>query len=157
MRRTSWSNTNCPIARTLDVVGDPWTLLVIRDALFGVRRFEDFQRSSGIPRATLVDRLDRLVDRGVLERRRYQEHPPRDEYRLTERGRDLRDLLVVLKQWGDRWGELDSSPVRLERADTGDEVDPAIIDRASGRLLDDLPVRAIRADGSAPLPSRAAK
>jgi DNA-binding HxlR family transcriptional regulator len=154
MRRTSWSNANCPIARTLDVVGDPWTLLVVRDALFGVRRFEDFQRSSGIPRATLVDRLDRLVERGVLERRRYQEHPPRDEYRLTERGRDLRDLLVVLKQWGDRWGGLEASPVRLERTDTGDEVEPAIVDRASGRLLDDLPVRAVRADGSAPLPRR---
>jgi DNA-binding HxlR family transcriptional regulator len=152
VRRASWSDVDCPIARALDVVGDPWTLLVVRDALFGVRRFEDFQRSSGIPRATLVDRLDRLVHGGVLERHRYQEHPPRDEYRLTARGRDLRDLLVVLKLWGDRWGGLDPSPIRLERTDTGEELDPVLVDRRSGRLLDDLPVRAVRRDGSPPTP-----
>jgi DNA-binding HxlR family transcriptional regulator len=148
VRRASWSEVECPIARALDVVGDPWTLLVVRDAQFGVRRFEDFQRSSGIPRATLVDRLDRLVDHGVLERCRYQDHPPRDEYRLTDRGRDLRDVLVVLKQWGDRWGGLPSSPIRLERTDTGEELEPVLADRRSGRFLDDLPVRAVRRDGT---------
>ena len=155
MRRTDWSEVDCPIARTLDVVGDPWTLLVVRDALFGVRRFEDFRRSSDIPRATLVDRLDRLVEHGVLERRRYQEHPPRDEYRLTPRGRDLRDVLVALKGWGDRWGGFEPSPIRLERADTGEELEPAFVDRRSGRLLDDLPVRAVRRDGGPLAPADA--
>ena len=150
MRRTSWSDVACPIARALDVVGDPWTMIVVRDAFFGVRRFEDFQRASGIPRATLVDRLDRLVERGVLERVRYQDHPPRDEYRLTPRGRDLRDVLVTLKAWGDAHGGLASSPIRLEHATEDRVIEPVLVDRVSGRPLDELPVRAVRQDGSAP-------
>jgi DNA-binding HxlR family transcriptional regulator len=150
MRRTSWSEVDCPIARTLDVVGDPWTMLVVRDAFFGVRRFEDFQRSSGIPRATLVDRLDRLVGDGVLERERYQEHPPRDEYRLTAKGRDLRDVLLALKAWGDAHGGLDELPIHLVRAEDGAPVEPVVVDRVTGIALDDLAMRAVRRDGSPP-------
>ena len=149
MRRTSWSGVDCPIARALDVVGDPWTMLVVRDAFFGVRRFEDFQRASGIPRATLVDRLDRLVARGVMERTRYQDHPPRDEYRLTPRGRDLRDVLVTLKAWGDAHGGLEDTPIRLEHATDGSPIEPVLVDRTTGRPLDEIAIRAVRRDGSA--------
>jgi DNA-binding HxlR family transcriptional regulator len=155
VRRTSWAEVDCPIARALDVVGDPWTMIVVRDAFFGVRRFEDFQRASGIPRATLVDRLDRLVAHGVLERVPYQEHPPRDGYHLTERGRDLRDVLVTLKAWGDRHGGLADQPIRLQHADTGAPIEPVVVDRTTGVPLGDLPVQAVRRDGSPPHPDGA--
>jgi DNA-binding HxlR family transcriptional regulator len=92
----------CSIARALEVLGDRWTLLVIRDAFMGVRRFEDFQRSLDVARNVLADRLARLVDEGVLERVRYQERPDRFEYRLTAKGIDLWPTTMALLQWGDR-------------------------------------------------------
>jgi DNA-binding HxlR family transcriptional regulator len=92
----------CSIARALEVLGDRWTILVIRDAFRGVRRFEDFQRSLGVARNVLSERLTRLVDEGVLERRRYQERPERFEYRLTQKGLDLWPVTMALLQWGDR-------------------------------------------------------
>jgi DNA-binding HxlR family transcriptional regulator len=91
----------CSIARALEVLGDRWTILVIRDAFMGVRRFEDFQRSLGVARNVLSERLTRLVDEGVLERRRYQERPERFEYRLTQKGLDLWPVTMALLQWGD--------------------------------------------------------
>src|SRR6185437_16671788 len=94
---------NCSIARALEVLGDRWTLLVIRDAFLGVHRFDDFQRDLGVARNVLSDRLARLVDEGLLERRRYQERPERFEYRLTEKGLDLFEVLAALMHWGDRW------------------------------------------------------
>lgn len=100
----------CSVARTLDVVGERWSLLILRDAFQGVRRFDDFQASLGIARNILTDRLNKLVDRGVLERRRYEEHPPRDEYRLTEKGRALFDVLVAMVHWGDTWEADESGP-----------------------------------------------
>src|SRR5687768_7420595 len=103
MRRTSFEDMHCSVARTLDVVGEWWTMLIIRDAFRGVRRFEDFQRSLGIARNVLTARLQRLVDEGVIERRPYQDNPLRHEYRLTAKGLDLYPVLVSLMQWGDRW------------------------------------------------------
>jgi len=131
---------NCSIAQTLDVVGDPWTLLIVRDALFGIKRFDDFRRSLGIPRATLTSRLDTLVEHGVMERRRYQDRPERHEYVLTERGRDLRRVMVSMLQWGDKWSSLPEPPVTLIDADTGDEIEPVYVDRRSGRPLSELNV-----------------
>jgi len=131
---------NCSIAQTLDVVGDPWTLLIVRDALFGIKRFDDFRRSLDIPRATLTSRLDSLVEHGVLERRRYQDRPERHEYLLTERGRDLRRVMVSMLQWGDEWSALPEPPVTLIDADTGDEIEPVYVDRRSGRPLSELNV-----------------
>jgi DNA-binding HxlR family transcriptional regulator len=92
----------CSIARALEVLGERWTLLIVRDALLGLRRFEDFQRSLGIARNVLTDRLNRLVEAGVLERVRYHDHPPRYEYELTATGRDLTVPLIALMHWGDR-------------------------------------------------------
>lgn len=102
MLQRSYENQNCSIARALELVGERWTLLIIRDAALGLRRFEEFQRSLGVARNVLSDRLGRLVDTGILERSRYQERPPRYEYTLTPMGRDLQVPLLGLMQWGDR-------------------------------------------------------
>lgn len=138
MKRSSLASMQCSIAQTLDVVGDPWTLLVVRDAMFGTRRFDEFQRSLGIPRNTLTQRLRTLVDHGVLERRRYQEHPERYEYVLTDKGRALDHVLVSMLQWGDRWSDLDEPPVTLVDERTGDAVEPVYVDRNSGTPLSQL-------------------
>src|SRR5687768_5987161 len=107
MRRKSYSDMVCSIAQTLEVVGDPWTLLIVRDVFFGFNRFDDLQARLGVPRTTLTDRLAALCEHGVLERRRYQERPERFEYVLTPKGRGLRDVLVSLMRWGDEWSALD--------------------------------------------------
>ena len=140
MKRKSFGHMNCSIAQTLDVVGDPWTLLVVRDALFGTTRFDDFQRSLEIPRATLASRLDALVEHGVMERQTYQERPERHDYVLTEKGRDLRRVLISLLQWGDEWSTLPEPPVTLLDADTGAVIEPVYVDAASGRPLDGMRV-----------------
>jgi DNA-binding HxlR family transcriptional regulator len=140
MKRTSFRHMNCSIAQTLDVVGDPWTLLIVRDALFGTTRFDDFQRGLGIPRATLAARLETLVEHGVMERRTAQARPWRHDYVLTEQGLDLRQVLVSLLQWGDEWSALADPPVTLIDADTGAVVEPVYIDAASGRPLSEIRV-----------------
>ena len=140
MKRTSLGHMNCSIAQTLDAVGDPWTLLIVRDALFGLTRFDDFRRSLDIPRATLTTRLNTLVEHGVLERRRYQERPERNEYVLTTKGRDLRRVMVSMLQWGDEWSALPRPPVTLIDSETGHEIEPVYVDRHSGRPLSELNV-----------------
>src|SRR5437867_2038639 len=100
MRRTSFAGMNCSVAASLEILGEWWTFLVLRDAFFGVRRFEDFQRRLGIARNVLTTRLQTLVNHGVLERRLYQDHPPRYEYRLTQKGLELHPVLVSLMKWG---------------------------------------------------------
>jgi DNA-binding HxlR family transcriptional regulator len=118
--RVDLSGFECSVARTLEVVGDKWSLLVLRDAFYGVRRFEDFTRDLGIARNVLADRLVRLVDARVLERRRYQEHPPRFEYRLTAKGRELLPVLLTMMHWGDTWEQRDDGgPVELIHDDCG--------------------------------------
>jgi len=92
----------CSIARTLDVVGDRWSLLVVREAFLGAHRFDQIQRKTGAPRDILSARIKKLVEQGVLERRQYREHPPRFEYHLTEAGTDLYPVITALRQWGDR-------------------------------------------------------
>jgi DNA-binding HxlR family transcriptional regulator len=120
MRRTSLAEMPCPVARTLDVVGEWWTLLIVRDALRGARRFEDF-KATGIADNILSARLKRLVDEGILERARYQERPDRHEYLLTEKGRALGPVVQALRGWGQRWttGE-DRSPTPVH-AECGHE------------------------------------
>ena len=102
MLKRTYDDQVCSIARALEVVGERWSLLILRDAFLGLRRFDDFQRSLGVARNVLADRLDRLVEAGVFERVRYTERPPRFEYRLTERGRDLYPVLFALMRWGDK-------------------------------------------------------
>lgn len=102
MRKRSLAGEPCPVARTLDVIGEWWTILIVRDAFRGASRFEDF-RSTGIADNILSARLKKLVEEGVFERRRYQEHPERYEYLLTEKGRDLLTVMGALALWGKRW------------------------------------------------------
>src|SRR5581483_1874941 len=102
MKRKSFAEMSCPIARTLDIVGEWWTLLIVRDALLGATRFDEF-RQSGIADNILSARLELLVREGILERRPYQDHPPRYEYVLTEKGRDLLPIIMALGTWGKKW------------------------------------------------------
>jgi DNA-binding HxlR family transcriptional regulator len=106
---------NCSVARALEVLGDRWTLLVIRDAFLGVRRFDDFQRDLGVARNVLSDRLQRLTEEGLLERHRYQERPERFEYRLSRKGIDLWPAIVTLMKWGDRYYAPPDGPPRVVR------------------------------------------
>jgi DNA-binding HxlR family transcriptional regulator len=103
MLKRDYDGQNCSIARTLAIVGERWTLLIVRDAYLGRRRFEEFHESLGISRNVLTERLTRLVDEGILERVPYHEHPTRYEYLLTQKGRDLRVALTALRQWGDTY------------------------------------------------------
>ncbi|MEY9875574.1 DNA-binding HxlR family transcriptional regulator [Streptacidiphilus sp. MAP12-33] len=103
MRRTSFANWPCSAARTLDLLGDWWTPLVLREAYYGIRRFDDFQRELGIARNTLADRLRRLVEGGLLEKHEYETQPVRYEYLLTDSGRDFYGVILTMVAWGDRW------------------------------------------------------
>jgi DNA-binding HxlR family transcriptional regulator len=113
MLKRDYDGQNCSVARALELVGERWTLLIIRDAFLGVSRFEQFQESLGIARNVLTDRLCRLVDEGILERVRYSERPERYEYLLTQKGRDLNLAITTLRQWGDEY--LSEKPPRLLR------------------------------------------
>jgi DNA-binding HxlR family transcriptional regulator len=110
MKRTGFATWPCSIARSVDLLGDWWTPLVLREAFLGVRRFDDMQRSLGIGRNVLTQRLKRLVDEGMLDRVRYQEKPDRYEYVLTEKGRDFYPVLAAMSAWGDRWLSGDEGP-----------------------------------------------
>ncbi len=102
MRRKSFAEDRCPVARTLDRVGDPWSMLILRDAGFGATRFDQFQESLAIAPNMLTRRLESLVEAGLMERRLYSEKPPRHEYVLTDKGRDFQPVLVALKAFGER-------------------------------------------------------
>jgi DNA-binding HxlR family transcriptional regulator len=117
MLKRDYEGQNCSIARALEVVGERWTLLIVRDAILGVRRFEEFQESLGIARNVLTERLNRLVEEGILERVRYSERPERFEYRLTNKGRDLNISLVGLRQWGDKYVSEKAPHILRRKAD----------------------------------------
>ena len=107
------------MAAALAQVGDRWTFLVLRECFFGVRRFADFQRNLGVARNILSDRLGKLVEYEILKRHRYQQHPPREEYRLTAKGRDLYGVTVALMHWADRWIVEQPPLVLTHRSDGG--------------------------------------
>jgi DNA-binding HxlR family transcriptional regulator len=148
VKRASFAAMACPIAQTLEIVGDPWTLLVVRDAFFGIHRFDDFRSDLGIPRATLSARLALLVEHGILAEQPYQEHPPRHEYVLTAKGRELGPVLVAMTQFGNRWSDLGDRRVRLVDAATGDEVEPRYVDARTGTPLADLHIERRRGAGT---------
>jgi DNA-binding HxlR family transcriptional regulator len=127
MRLTSLADWNCSVARTLDVVGEWWTLLILRDAFRGTRRFDDFQQSLGLARSVLTARLAKLTEHGVLERRAYSEHPPRYEYHLTGKGLALFPVIAALIRWGDEWAPNPAGPpVELVHDTCGQVMTPVL-------------------------------
>jgi DNA-binding HxlR family transcriptional regulator len=135
MQRKPFGNMQCPIARSLERVGEWWSILILRDAFHGLTRFDQFQKSLDIAPNMLTRRLSTLVESGLLERRRYHERPPRYEYVLTERGRDFRPVLWALLSWGNKHFAPEGKSVVIVDRDTGAEADPVLVDRASGRPL----------------------
>ncbi|MFI1236092.1 winged helix-turn-helix transcriptional regulator [Nocardia salmonicida] len=111
MRRTSFEDMNCSMAQCLEVVGEWWTLLIVRDALFGVTRFDDFRERLGIARNVLTQRLEGLVEHEIMIREPYQDNPVRYDYRLTAKGRSLWQVVTAMRQWGDEWAAPNGAPV----------------------------------------------
>jgi DNA-binding HxlR family transcriptional regulator len=145
---------DCSIGRAMEVLGERWTFLILREAFYGVRRFSDMQRNLGIARNMLSTRLQTLVGAGVLERRLYQEEPARYEYRLTEAGRDLYPAIVTLMQWGDKHlqGEL-GPPVVLRHNTCGHVADPRLV---CGHCGEELRPRDVTPEAAAVTPRAAA-
>jgi DNA-binding HxlR family transcriptional regulator len=142
VRRTRFDDDPCPIARTADLLGDWWTPLVLRELLLGCRRFGDLQQRLDINRSVLSQRLGRLEEEGVVVRRRYQDHPPRDEYELTEKGRDLWEVLAAMWSFGRRWMfDGDEPPLDLVDKTTGRPIRPEVVDGSTGRPLDPAATR----------------
>lgn len=134
MPRT-YESQNCSVARALEIVGDRWTLLVIRSALQGVRRFDDFQEALGVARNVLTDRLTRLCEEGVMRRHLYQERPDRYEYRLTRKGVELWPAMMSLMMWGDQHYAQDGPPLLVEHRGCGGRLNRALTCDACGRSL----------------------
>ena len=126
----------CSVARALEAMGDRWTMLVIREAFLGTRRFDDYQRNLGLARNVLADRLTRLVDEGILRRRRYQERPDRFEYLLTDKGLDFWPALVSLMKWGDRHAAPNGPPMLIVHRGCGGEVNDRFICEKCGEPVD---------------------
>ena len=139
MVRKRFPDTHCSVARALNDVGDWWSLLVVKEAMLGTRRFVDFQQNLGIARNILCDRLARLLENGVLVKQDVGEHGTRYEYRLTDKGRDLFTVITALRQWSDRWNGESDGPELVDRAN-GEPVRTVAVQSRDGRTLD---VRAV--------------
>ena len=143
MRRTRFDDAPCPIARTVDLIGDWWTPILLREAFLGRRRFDEFQQALSLSRSVLTQRLARLVDEGLLARRLYEERPPRHEYVLTEKGRAFYPVLAAMWRWGSDWlwEEGSEPPVELYDLESGRPVRPRVVDENTGRPIDVREVR----------------
>jgi DNA-binding HxlR family transcriptional regulator len=132
---------DCSVAQCLEVVGEWWTMLILRDTFLGVTRFDDFQRRLGISRNILQQRLSRLVDAGVLVRVPYQEHPRRYDYRLTDKGRDLWPVINAMRQWGDQHAAPSGPPLQLTHKGCGEVTDTVLVCASCGERLGPRDVR----------------
>ncbi len=151
MLGSDYRTQTCSIAGALEVVGERWSLLIVRDVFLGVRRFDQIQADLGIARNVLGARLQKLIDQGVLERSLYEERPPRYEYRLTEKGIDLWPIVVSLMQWGDRHTPPDGGPaVLLEHRGCGGRVDEHRVCERCGKPLQARDSRAVPGPGARP-------
>lgn len=137
MERKSFQGMSCPVALVLERVGEWWSILILRDATHGITRFDEFQKSLGISPNSLTRRLGALVEAGLLERRRYSERPPRDEYVLTEAGHAFLPVLIALYAFGAEHFPPEASNVRLVDKESGADVDPLLIDRTTGHPIDE--------------------
>ena len=136
MRRTRFDDAYCPIARTTDLLADWWTPLVLRELFAGRRRFEQIVEALDISRAVLTQRLNRLIDEGIVEKHQYSERPVRWEYRFTDKGRALWPVLSAMWRFGEDWMFDDAPTVELVDAETGAAVRPVVIDAETGRPMD---------------------
>ena len=149
MRKASFVDMHCSIAQSLEIVGEWWTLLILRDAFLGVRRFDDFVERLGISRNILTDRLDTLVDAGVLARRPYDEARGRYDYLLTDKGRALWPVMTALRQWGDEWIYGDGNePLLIEHRSCGHTTTAQMTCDTCGEVLDARSVRAMPGPGA---------
>jgi DNA-binding HxlR family transcriptional regulator len=149
MRKASFADMHCSIAQSLEVVGEWWTLLILRDAFLGVRRFDDFVERLGISRNVLTHRLDTLVATGILERRPYDEARGRYDYLLTDKGRALWPVLTALRQWGDQWiYGTGNEPLLVEHRSCGCTTTAQMTCNACGEALDARSVRAVPGPGA---------
>ena len=135
-KRRAPQSSECPVGRSIDVVGETWSILIVRDAIDGITRFDDFRQHLGISPTMLTQRLNRLVDTGILRRRRYETRPPRDEYVLTARGRELAAVVLALGGWWNDAVEPDRRPVIVVDHETGEEVEPVVVDRRTGQPIE---------------------
>ena len=135
MQRTSFRELQCPIARSLERVGEWWSILILREALLGATRFDQFVKNLEIAPNILTRRLNALVEAGLLERQRYQAHPPRYAYVLTQAGRDFHPVLVALMTWGNKYFAPEGPSIVLADAATGRRAHPVLVDRRSGRRI----------------------
>jgi DNA-binding HxlR family transcriptional regulator len=135
MQRKSFGEMECNIARSVQEVGDGWSLMIMRNALLGAKRFQDFEAQLDAPPTTLARRLQALTARGFFVRREYELHPPREEYELTAKGLDFLPVLLALAAWGSRWLSPDGAPLELVHTETGAPVRPTLIDADTGKEL----------------------
>jgi DNA-binding HxlR family transcriptional regulator len=136
MKRKSLGRIQCPIARSLERVGEWWSILILRDAFAGLTRFDQFEASLDIAPNMLTKRLKSLVEAGLLERRRYSDRPPRYEYVLTDRGVDFRPVVVALYAWGNKHFAPEGASVVLMDSETGKRAEPVLVDRPTGRPIE---------------------
>lgn len=149
MRKASFADMQCSVAQSLEIVGEWWTMLILRDAFLGVGRFDDFVERLGISRNVLTNRLDTLVTHGVLERRPYDEARGRNDYLLTDKGRALWPVLNALRQWGDEWiYGAGNEPLLLEHRSCGSPTTAQLTCDRCGEPLDARSVRAVRGPGA---------
>ncbi len=141
---------HCPIARSLLCVGDAWSILILRDAFLGLTRFDQFRKSLGIAPTMLTSRLNTLTDEGLLEKRRYMERPPRDEYVLTPAGRDFLPVLIMLNAWGTKHRGGDDL-TRYVDTETGKPIVPIAVDLETGARIGTRPIRTIDGKSGAEL------
>ena len=147
MERKSFAGMHCSVAQCLEVVGEWWSMLIVRDAFLGVTRFDQFQQRLGISRNVLNQRLAHLTAAGVLEKTRYSDHPPRYDYRLTTKGRDLWPVLTAMRQWGDRYAAPAGPPLEVVHRECGQICDAVLICSACGRPVGPGDVRVTAGPG----------
>lgn len=147
VERKSFAGMHCSVAQCLEVVGEWWSMLIVRDAFLGVRRFDEFQQRLGISRNILNQRLVSLVGHGVLQKVPYSEHPPRYEYRLTTKGRDLWPVLIAMRQWGDKYAAPDGPPLQVVHQSCGEVVEAVMTCSCCGQRLTAHDVRAVPGPG----------
>jgi DNA-binding HxlR family transcriptional regulator len=147
VERKSFAGMHCSVAQCLEVVGEWWSMLIIRDAFLGVTRFDDFQQRLGIARNILNQRLTRLVEEGVLDKVAYSDHPPRYDYRLTAKGRDLWPIITAMRQWGDQHAAPDGPPLKVVHKKCGKLSQAIMTCSACGERLTGRDVRAVPGPG----------